>query len=109
MKVWDLNLESQTFETHQVYECLRNKQCAPYENDCIFDKFEWCQNDPDSKVMTGSYNDFRMFDRSTQRDATPGSSHREQQAWSQSEAWESMSRRWEEGEGQDPCGQSGLQ
>jgi len=54
----------------QVHEYLRSKLCSLYENDCIFDKFECCWNGNDSAIMTGSYNNFfRMFDRTTKRDA----------------------------------------
>lgn len=55
----------------QVHEYLRSKLCSLYENDCIFDKFECCWNGNDSAIMTGSYNNFfRMFDRTTKREAT---------------------------------------
>lgn len=98
VKVWDLHMETKPIESYpvcnfnitvdfefvsastatvfsylilQVHEYLRSKLCSLYENDCIFDKFECCWNGNDSAIMTGSYNNFfRMFDRTTKKDAT---------------------------------------
>jgi len=70
VKVWDLHMETKPIESYPVHEYLRSKLCSLYENDCIFDKFECCWNGNDSAIMTGSYNNFfRMFDRTTKRDA----------------------------------------
>lgn len=41
VKVWDLNMERQPVETYRVHEYLRSKLCSLYENDYIFDKFEF--------------------------------------------------------------------
>jgi len=63
-------METKPIESYPVHEYLRSKLCSLYENDCIFDKFECCWNGNDSAIMTGSYNNFfRMFDRTTKRDA----------------------------------------
>ncbi|KPM05939.1 Serine/threonine-phosphatase 2A 55 kDa regulatory subunit B -like protein [Sarcoptes scabiei] len=69
VKVWDLNMERQPVETYRVHEYLRSKLCSLYENDYIFDKFEFSLSGNDSHIMTGSYNLFRIIDRETKQES----------------------------------------
>lgn len=69
VKVWDVNMESKPVEVYPVHDFLRSRLCALYENDSIFDRFECGWNGDDSKVITGTYNNFfRIFDRSLKED-----------------------------------------
>lgn len=64
VKLWDVNMESRPVEVYPVHDYLRSRLCSLYENDSIFDKFECGFNGDDSKIITGTYNNFfRIFDR----------------------------------------------
>lgn len=64
VKVWDVNMESRPVEIYPVHDYLRSRLCSLYENDSIFDRFECGWNGDDSKIITGTYNNFfRIFDR----------------------------------------------
>lgn len=64
VKVWDVNMESRPVEVYPVHDYLRSRLCSLYENDSIFDRFECSWNGDDSKVITGTYNNFfRISDR----------------------------------------------
>ncbi|KDN36744.1 protein phosphatase 2A regulatory subunit PR55 [Tilletiaria anomala UBC 951] len=70
LKIWDVNMESKPVKTIQIHEHIRSKLCDLYENDSIFDKFEALWGPDNSKVLTGSYNNyFHIFDK----DAEEGS------------------------------------
>lgn len=62
--VWDLRMERGPVETYHMHEYLRNKLCALYEMDSIFDKFECSWSGDDSHILSGSYNNYwRTFER----------------------------------------------
>ncbi|MBA0865211.1 hypothetical protein Goshw_010103 [Gossypium schwendimanii] len=62
LKLWDINMDSGPVATFQVHEHLRPKLCDLYENDSIFDKFEFCLSGDGLRVATGSYSNlFRVF------------------------------------------------
>ncbi|CAD5227798.1 unnamed protein product [Bursaphelenchus okinawaensis] len=68
--VWDIKMDSAPIETYSIHDYLRNKLCTLYENDAIFDKFESCWSGDDSRILSGSYNNyFRTFDRQTGQDS----------------------------------------
>lgn len=69
VKVWDVNMDSRPVEVYTVHDYLRSRLCSLYENDSIFDRFECGWNGDDSKLITGTYNNFfRIVDRSGQND-----------------------------------------
>jgi serine/threonine-protein phosphatase 2A regulatory subunit B len=71
VKLWDVTMENRPVEVYPVHDYLRSRLCSLYENDCIFDKFECGFNGDDSKIITGTYNNFfRIFDRQSNQSYT---------------------------------------
>lgn len=69
VKVWDVNMEAKPVETYPVHDYLRSRLCSLYENDSIFDRFRCGWNGDDTKLISGTYNNFfRIFDRQSNTD-----------------------------------------
>nr|XP_027195799.1 serine/threonine-protein phosphatase 2A 55 kDa regulatory subunit B beta isoform-like [Dermatophagoides pteronyssinus] len=69
VNVWDLNMERNPIETYEVHEYLRGRLGTLYENEYIFDKFEFSLSGNDDYIMTGSYNFFKIIDRKTEQES----------------------------------------
>eukprot|EP00941_MAST-03F_sp_MAST-3F-sp1_P001675 g1675.t1 len=62
LKIWDLAMESRPVRTVNINEHLRPKLCDLYENDCIFDKFEFAVG-RNNGILTGTYdNNINVYD-----------------------------------------------
>lgn len=56
MKVWDPRMETRPLRVVKFHDHLIPKLCDLYENDAIFDKFEFAWNGLSNRLVTGSYN-----------------------------------------------------
>ena len=69
LKVWDLAMETRPVRTVSINEHLRPKLCDLYENDCIFDKFEFAVG-PNNSILTGTYdNNINVYNYSGKEQA----------------------------------------
>lgn len=60
--VWDIRQTSKPLSKIKVAEHLKPRLCDLYENDCIFDKFEFAMNKRGDRFATGAYNyEFNIF------------------------------------------------
>jgi len=62
IKIWDIAKPDKPVQTININEHLRPKLCDLYENDCIFDKFQFSVNPNGDRFLTGSYhNGFQIY------------------------------------------------
>lgn len=55
-KIWDLRSEKEPLKVLRFHQHLHSKLYDMYENECIYDKFEFCWSPDSSQILTGSYN-----------------------------------------------------
>ena len=69
VKIWDLHMETRPIETYTVHDDFHSKFCSLYKNDKdLSDSFECCWYGNDTAIMTGSCNNFCMFDRNSRKE-----------------------------------------
>ena len=62
IKVWDIAKPDKPVQTININEHLRPKLVDLYENDFIFDKFQFSMNQTGDRFLTGSYhNGFQIY------------------------------------------------
>ena len=76
IKIWDIAKPAKPVQTININEHLRPKLCDLYENDCIFDKFQFSVNPNGDRFLTGSYhNGFQIYKKDGSVEASLKATH----------------------------------